>query len=81
VILTLDKLSAVPTARVARTLTPLTFSTCLQLVGGAAPKPPSLFEVYYHRLHSNLLTFCLNIYTYTLSLINIYSSSSINQNM
>ena len=36
-----DKLMAVPTARVARTLAPLTFSTGHQLVGGVAPKPPS----------------------------------------
>ena len=35
-----NKLMAVPTARVARTLAPLTFSTGHQLVGGVAPKPP-----------------------------------------
>ena len=35
-----DKLMAVPTARVARMLAPLTFSTGLQLAGGLAPKPP-----------------------------------------
>ena len=34
------KLMAVPTARVARMLAPLTFSTGLQLAGGVAPKPP-----------------------------------------
>ena len=37
-----DKLLAMPTAWVARMLAPLTYSTGLQLVGGAAPKPPSL---------------------------------------
>ena len=35
-----DKLMAVPTARVARMLAPLAFSTGLQLAGGVAPKPP-----------------------------------------
>ena len=36
------KLLAVPLAWVARKLTPLTYSTGLQLVEGAAPKPLSL---------------------------------------
>ena len=34
-----DKLTAVPTARVARKARSPTFSTGLQLVGGSAPKP------------------------------------------
>src|ERR1700733_13097318 len=40
---TTDKLLAVPTARVARKLAPLAFSTRRQLVGGVAPKPPFIF--------------------------------------
>ena len=35
-----DKLIAVPMARVTHRLTPLTFSTGLQLAGDVAPKPP-----------------------------------------
>ena len=35
-----DKLLAMPPAWVARKLAPLTYSIGLQLVGGAAPKPP-----------------------------------------
>ena len=36
----IHKLLAVPTARVARRLTPRTCGTGHQLVGGVAPKPP-----------------------------------------
>ena len=43
-----NKLMAVPTARVARRLAPLTFSTGLQLVGGVAPKPPFCPLIYIY---------------------------------
>ena len=43
-----DKLMAVPTARVARRLTPLPFSTGLQLAGGVAPKPPFRPSTYIY---------------------------------
>ena len=39
---------AVPTARVARRLTPLTFSTGLQLARGVAPKPPFCPSTYIY---------------------------------
>jgi hypothetical protein len=48
----IDKLMAVPTARVARKLAPLAFSTGLQLVGGVAPKPP------FVHMHSSTHVFC-----------------------
>ena len=39
----IDKFLAVPSARVTRMLTPLTYSTGLKLVGGSAPKPPAYY--------------------------------------
>ena len=47
------KLLAMPTAQVARMLTPLAFSTGYQLVGGIAPKPP------LSSLHSSISVFIL----------------------
>ena len=59
-----DKLMAVPTARVARKLAPLAFSTGHQLVGGVAPKPPlspctvpiHLFVPLHSSIHSSVHT-------------------------
>jgi hypothetical protein len=50
----IDKLMAVPTARVARMLAPLAFSTGHQLVGGVAPKPP------FVHMYSSTHVFCLS---------------------
>ena len=45
----IDKLTAVPTARVARKARSPTFGTGLQLVGGSAPKPLAypLHNIYF----------------------------------
>ena len=54
-----NKLTAVPTARIARKARSPTFGTCLQLVGGSAPKPLAypLHKVYIAHnnkfMHSN----------------------------